>query len=107
MLLIHFFHLLLLVLPANLLSATFDILDISCDFCTFSQLPKLASVFIFGLKLTSLVFIKPGNSFHIDIDLLESVNAFTKDLFDSGYSEEYEGVSNHAYVDILELKDIP
>ena len=74
MLLVHLFHLLLLVYPSYLLSSALDVLDVRCNLHVVSLLSQLRPVYLFGGVLQVLVFVEPRKSLDIDVVLLERRN---------------------------------
>ena len=91
MLSIKFIHLFLLVSSSNFFSFAFDILNILSWFRIFlSFLSHFLSMLLFGHKLQFLIFIKPRNSFNINVMLLKRSDTFSQNLLDSWYSKQKE-----------------
>ena len=88
---IELVHLFLLVFSSYFLPFALNILNILSWLCIFlSLLSHFLSMLLFGHKLQFLIFIKPWNSFNINVMLLKRSDIFPQNLLDSWYSEQKE-----------------
>ena len=102
---IEFIHLFLLVFSSNFLPFAFNILNILIWFRIFlSLLSHCLSMLLFGHKLQFLIFIKPRNSFNINVMLLKRSDIFPQNLLDSWYSEQKEGVCYFSNINVFKFE---
>lgn len=106
MLLVHLLHLFLLILPSHFLPSALNVLYVFDRFNVIPHLPQLSSMLLLRLKLTFLIFVDPRNGFYINVELLEGGDILAEYLFNPGYPEKQERVSNHPNIHIFELEYI-
>ena len=105
MLSIEFIHLFLLVSSSNFFSFAFNILNILSWFCIFlSFLSHFLSMLLLSHKLQFLIFVKPRNSFNINVMLLKRSDTFPQNLLDPWYSEQKEWISYFSYIYVFKFE---